>query len=61
MLKIRLLGRCTLESNTAIATYTDIKCANARELLGYLACRSNRVLSREVVIGELWGGLQASP
>lgn len=58
MLKIRLLGRCTLESDTAIATYTDIKCVSARELLGYLACRSNRVLSREVVIGELWGGLQ---
>lgn len=58
MLKIRLLGRCTLESDTSVSTCTDIKCANARELLGYLACHSNRVLSREVVIGELWGGLQ---
>jgi hypothetical protein len=26
MLKIRLLGRCTLESDTTVSTYTDIKC-----------------------------------
>lgn len=56
MLKVRLLGRCALESESTIQH--DLSCAKARELLGYLACHRNRDLPREVVIGTLWGDMQ---
>jgi DNA-binding SARP family transcriptional activator len=56
MLKIRLLGRCSFENDAA--DVPDLKCSRARELLGYLACHSQRVLSREFVIDTLWCGLQ---
>ena len=56
MVKIRLFGRCALESDATVIQ--DINCAKARELLGYLACRRDRHLSREAVIGALWGDMQ---
>ncbi len=56
MLKVRLLGRCALESESTIQY--DLSCAKARELLGYLACHRNRDLPREVVIGTLWEDMQ---
>jgi len=56
MLKVRLFGRCALESESTIQH--DLSCAKARELLGYLACHRNRDLPREVVIGTLWGDMQ---
>ena len=56
MLKVRLLGRCALESESTIQH--DLSCAKARELLGYLVCHRNRDLPREVVIGTLWGDMQ---
>jgi DNA-binding SARP family transcriptional activator len=56
MVKIRLFGRCALESDATVIQ--DINCAKARELLGYLACHRERHLSREAVIGALWGDMQ---
>lgn len=56
MLRIRLFGRCSFESDTA--DIPTLNCAKARELLGYLTCHRDRELSREAVIGKLWGALQ---
>ncbi len=55
-MRVRLLGKCLLEDEAT--GNVELTCAKARELLGYLACHRQRVLSREMVIGALWGDLQ---
>lgn len=52
-LRIRMFGRCSLESD--LSDIQDLNCARARELLGYLTCHRGRHLAREAVIGTLWG------
>jgi DNA-binding SARP family transcriptional activator len=56
MLKIRLFGRCTLESDGAVIQ--NLNCARAWELIGYLACHRDRYLTRELVIETLWRDTQ---
>jgi DNA-binding SARP family transcriptional activator len=56
MLKVRLLGRCALESEPDVTQ--DLKCRNSRHLLTYLVCHRNRNLTREAVIDALWSDMQ---
>ena len=58
MIRINLLGLCSLEYDATVSHPQPISSAKARQLLGYLACHPNRDLCRDSIIATLWGDTQ---